>query len=362
MIDERFMSLALSLARRRKGLTHPNPTVGCVLVKGGEIVGIGFHEGAGKPHAEAVALQQAGRDAKGSTLYVSLEPCTHYGRTPPCVDAILRSGVRRVVVATEDLNPLVSGKGIERLRSEGVEVEVGVLKEEARLLNEDFFTYITSDRPYVTLKLAQTVDGKMATITGDSKWITSLNSRRFAHRLRLEASAVLVGINTVLRDDPQLTVRHIPTRKRLLRVVIDPDLEIPEEAKVLNAEEGETFIVHVRRDPSKEERLKKRGAELIPMKEINLWEVLSYLKRRGVVHLLVEGGGYTITQFLKEKLFDRVVVFQAPKIMGEGLGIGDLGVERVEGALRLRLRREIRIGEERVFEYVPVMERRELKW
>jgi len=212
-----YMGLALSLAERWKGLTHPNPTVGCVVVRRGEIAGLGYHRGPGHPHAEVVALQQAGSRAEDSEVYLTLEPCTHYGRTPPCTLALLEAKVRKVVVAVTDRNPAVQGKGIEALRSAGVEVIVGTEEEKAYRLNEDFFTYITSERPYVTLKLAQTADGKMATLTGDSKWITSLESRRYAHRLRMHATAVLVGLNTVLRDDPLLTVRHIPSPRNPLR-------------------------------------------------------------------------------------------------------------------------------------------------
>ncbi len=177
-MDAYFMHLALELARLRKGLTHPNPTVGAVVVKEGRVVGQGYHERAGMPHAEVVALQQAGELARGADLYVTLEPCTHYGRTPPCTDAIIRAGVKRVVIATLDPNPVVSGKGVEKLRSSGIEVRVGVLEEEAKRLNEDFFTYITQKRPYITLKLAQSIDGCIATKRGDSKWITSRESRR----------------------------------------------------------------------------------------------------------------------------------------------------------------------------------------
>ncbi|MDW8097261.1 MAG: bifunctional diaminohydroxyphosphoribosylaminopyrimidine deaminase/5-amino-6-(5-phosphoribosylamino)uracil reductase RibD, partial [Aquificaceae bacterium] len=201
------MRRALELALQRKGLTHPNPTVGCVVVKDGRIVGEGYHERAGMPHAEVVALQRAGEKARGATLYVTLEPCTHFGRTPPCTDAILKAGVKRVFVATLDPNPLVSGAGVERLRRAGLEVSVGLLQEEARRINEDFFTYISLKRPYITLKWAQSVDGTLATHAGHSKWISSEESRAFAHRLRAEATAVLVGINTALRDDPELTVR-----------------------------------------------------------------------------------------------------------------------------------------------------------
>ncbi len=362
MSDREFMSLALSLARRRKGLTHPNPTVGCVVVNEGEIVGLGYHEGAGYPHAEVVALEQAGEKAKGSTFYVTLEPCTHFGRTPPCTDALIRAGVRRVVVAVLDQNPLVGGKGVAKLRESGIEVDVGVLEDEAKLINEDFFTYISQGRPFVTLKLAQTLDGKIATLSGESKWITSLQSRKFAHRLRTEATAVLVGVNTVLRDNPSLTVRHIPFQRQPLRVVIDPELETPPDANLVTDGEAQTLIVFSQRDPAKEDELLERGVQLLYMERIELREFLKELAKREVVHLLVEGGAYTVSQFLREGLWDRLILFQAPKLFGEGKGIEDIGVKGVEDALRLNIRREWRIGEDRVSEYVPVMESSGLRW
>ncbi len=346
------MELALQLARRRKGLTHPNPTVGCVVVREGEIVGLGYHERAGLPHAEIVALDQAGEKAKGSTVYLTLEPCVHFGKTPPCTDALVRFEVRRVVVATLDPNPLVSGKGIGRLKREGIEVEIGLCEEEAKELNEDFFTYIVHKRPYVTLKLAQTVDGRVATVSGDSKWITSLKSRKFAHRLRSEASAILVGINTVLKDDPLLTIRHFPFERQPMRIVVDPELDIPLHSKVITDRSAETLVVFSKRDLHKERDLRDRGAHLLYMERISLRDLLRELANRGIVHLLVEGGAYTITQFLREGVWDRIVVFQAPKLIGEGLGIGDLGVKNMDQALGLKLRREIKLGEERVFEYV----------
>jgi pyrimidine deaminase RibD-like protein/uncharacterized protein (DUF302 family) len=219
MDDQYFMELALRLAQERKGLTHPNPTVGCVIVKEGKVIAQANHERAGLPHAEAKALSIAGESAKGSTLYVTLEPCTHFGRTPPCVDAIIKAGVKRVVIATLDQNPLVSGKGVQRLKEAGIEVQVGVLEEEAKRLNEDFFTYITKGRPYITLKFAQSLDGSLATKDYHSKWISSEESRKYAHRLRAEASAVLVGINTVLRDNPSLTVRAFEWERNPTRIV-----------------------------------------------------------------------------------------------------------------------------------------------
>ncbi len=361
MIDAHFMDLALSLARRRKGLTHPNPTVGCVIVKNGEVVGLGYHERVGFPHAEVVALQQAGERARGATVYITLEPCTHFGKTPPCTDALIRAGVKKVVIATLDRNPIVGGKGVEKLNEAGIEVQIGIREKEAQELNEDFFTYISEKRPYITLKLAQTLDGRIATLTGDSKWITSFSSRRFAHRLRIEVSAILVGINTVLKDDPLLTVRHIPTEKQPLRIVIDPELEVPLNAKIITDRSAYTLIVFSRRDLEKEKKLLEAGVGLLYMEEINLRELMKELAKREIVHLLVEGGAFTITEFLKEKLWDRIVIFQAPKILGEGKGIGYLGIEKIEETLKLKLRKEHRLGDEHVFEYVPIMERKGLK-
>ncbi len=353
MIAERYMDLALSLAERRKGLTHPNPTVGCVIVREGRIVGLGYHEGAGRPHAEVVALQQAGDRARGSDVYITLEPCAHHGRTPPCTSALVSAGVGRVFVAVTDRNPAVSGRGVKALRSAGIEVITGIREEEALLMNEDFFTYISEGRPYVTLKLAQTVDGRLATLSGESRWITSAESRRYAHRLRLHATAVLVGANTVLRDDPLLTVRHIPSPKNPLRVVLDPDLTVPPSAKVLTDRSAPTLVVFSRRDPAREKEIRSTGAELLHMEELSLKALLGELHGRGVVHLLVEGGAYTATTFLREGLWDRLVIFQAPKLMGEGKGIGDLGIRSMAEVLKLRLRREIRLGEERISEFVP---------
>lgn len=353
MTEEGYMDLALSLAERWKGFTHPNPTVGCVIVKNGRIVGLGYHRGAGKPHAEIVALEQAGGEARDAEVYVTLEPCVHHGRTPPCTSALLRAGVRRVVIALTDRNPLVRGKGVEELRSAGIEVAVGLLEKRALYLNEDFFTYISSDRPYVTLKLAQTVDGRIATPEGDSRWITSEESRRYAHRLRIHATAVLVGLNTVLRDDPLLTVRHIPSSRNPLRVVVDPDLHIPPGAKLLTDRSAPTVVIFSRRKPSREREVRSAGAELLYLEDLSPLSILRELRRRGVVHLLVEGGAYTVTEFLKADLWDRLVVFEAPKLLGGGKGIGDLGVGKVADALRLKLRREIRLGEERVLEFVP---------
>ena len=349
-----FMKIALSLAERRKGLTHPNPTVGCVIVKDGKVVGRGYHERAGKPHAEVVALQEAGEKARGSTVYVTLEPCSHYGKTPPCSDALIKAGVKEVFVAVQDPNPLVSGKGINRLKEAGIKVHVGLCEEEARRLNEDFFLYIREKRPYITLKMAQSIDGRFATLTGDSKWITSEESRRLAHKLRAEASAILVGVGTVISDDPQLTVRHVKTDKQPLKVIFDPNLDTPLSSKVFK--EGRTIIFTSRREV--EEIKKLNDVEVINLELVNgafdLQEVVRKLYEREVMHLMVEGGGYTITSFLRAGLFDRVCVFQAPKFIGEGKGVGDLGVRRVSESITLKLREFKQLSSDIYLEYVRI--------
>ncbi|WP_448584302.1 bifunctional diaminohydroxyphosphoribosylaminopyrimidine deaminase/5-amino-6-(5-phosphoribosylamino)uracil reductase RibD [Thermocrinis sp.] len=342
MDDAYFMGLALELAKERKGLTHPNPTVGCVIVKNGQIVAKANHEKAGMPHAEAKALAMAENKAKDSTLYVTLEPCAHYGRTPPCTEAIIKAGVKRVVIATLDPNPLVSGKGVERLKQAGIEVKVGVLEEQAKRLNEDFFTYITQRRPYITLKFAQSLDGSLATKDYQSKWISSEESRNYAHRLRAEASAVLVGINTVLRDNPKLTVRAFKWEKNPVRIVLDPKLKIPMDCHLIKDKEAKTMVITAVDNKEKIQALEEEGVEVLLANYenglLNLREVLRELYFKEIMHLLVEGGAKTITSFLKEELFDRLCVFVAPMILGEGVRIGDLGIRKVEDGIKLRLR------------------------
>ncbi len=356
MEDLRFMKRALELAYLRKGLTHPNPTVGCVIVKDGQVVGEGYHERAGMPHAEVVALERAGEKAKGATLYVTLEPCTHYGRTPPCTDAIIRAGLKRVVIATLDPNPLVSGKGVERLRKAGIEVEVGLLEEEAKRLNEDFFVYITQKRPYITLKWAQSIDGSLALKTGESQWITSQQARNFAHRLRAEATAVLVGINTLLRDNPRLTIRAFEWERQPIRIVLDPQLKIPEECHLVEDHSAQTLVFTTSENKEKVKRLEDKGVKVIlaPAKDksLDLREVLRELYFLEVMHLLVEGGAITLTSFIKEGLFDRLWVFLGPILIGEGKRIGDIGVELLRDAPRLKLRDVKTFGDDVALEYI----------
>lgn len=363
-IDEKFMKIALQEARKAKGYTHPNPAVGAVIVKNGKIIGKGYHKKAGMPHAEREAIKDAkskGFDIAGSTMYVTLEPCCHYGRTPPCTEAIIDSRIKRVVVATLDPNPQVAGKGVEILRKQGIQVETGILEKEARKLNEDFFVYIKEKRPFVHLKIAQTLDGKIATKTGSSKWITGEKARKFAHRLRKEATAVLVGVGTALADNPQLTVRNYPSKKQPLRVLIDKYLQTPPDYKIFD--NNAKTVVFVAEDIP-EEQLKpfesKENIQIIklPLKEgrFDINDILRKLYELEVMHLLVEGGKSIVTEFITSGVYDKISLFIAPKLIGEdGISaIGKLGIEDIQEALKLKVEGIKRLPPDIYFELYPL--------
>lgn len=327
--DRHYMNLALQLARSVQGQTSPNPCVGAVLVNRHEIVGIGAHLKAGEAHAEIHALSMAGERAKGATLYVTLEPCNHFGKTPPCTEAVIKAGVKRVVVAAPDPNPLVRGRGIARLREAGIEVEVGLGREEAERLNEAFNHYIVTRRPYVTLKAAATLDGKIATSTGESQWITGEEARRDVHVLRSKQDAILVGINTVLRDNPRLTARLEGGCRQPVRVILDSSLRIPLDAHVVNTEEAPTWIFTTARAPrQKVLALEQRGVKIFQTGEgpsVNLDLVLTTLGDQGITSLLVEGGGQVNASFLEGGLVHKVVLYLAPKLIGGRESPGPFG-------------------------------------
>lgn len=321
---ERFMREAIRLERKACGRTRPNPQVGAVVVKGGQIVGSGYHKRAGLPHAEIEALKEAGKLARGAELYVTLEPCVHFGRTPPCVDSIIESGIKKVYVGTLDPNPVVHKKGVKKLRAAGVDVEYGILEGECRNLNEGYNVCISRSRPHVTLKIAATLDGNIADFNFRSKWITSESSRRFVHRLRAASDAVLVGINTVLFDDPLLTARDARAPKgQPLRVVLDERLRIPKNAKILGGEAKTLLVTSKQRIDARKETKLKELAEIVRLKAsgglIDLNALLSELARRDVQSLLVEGGATVFSSFIKGGLWDRIYLFIAPVILGEGI-------------------------------------------
>ncbi|GIV20005.1 MAG: riboflavin biosynthesis protein RibD [Armatimonadota bacterium] len=358
------MRRALALARR--GFTAPNPMVGAVLVKEGRVVGEGYHRRAGMPHAEVEALRRAGENARGATLYVTLEPCSHWGRTPPCADALIEAGVRCVYAAMQDPNPQVAGRGFQKLREAGIEVQVGVLEEQARQLNEIFVKYHTTGMPFVTVKAAMSLDGKIATHTGDSKWITDEPARRLAHRLRAQHDAVLVGIGTVLQDDPLLTVRLPRLREPLhrWRVVVDSRLRCPEEAQVLRVEDSPTLIATTESaSPEKVARLRERGVqvEVLPDEggRVDLGALMKLLAHRGVTGVFCEGGGTLIASLLAKRLVDKVVFFYAPCIIGgqaAPTAVEGEGYACVEGCLRLDRVYWRRVGRDRMVQAYPVWE------
>ena len=350
---EHWMKRALLLARKGKGRTSPNPLVGAVLVKRGKVVGEGYHAKAGEAHAEIVALQKAGKKARGSTLYVNLEPCTHYGKTPPCAPAVIHAGVRRVVVGMVDPNPLVKGKGISTLKKAGVDVHCGTLEKECKTLNEAFCKYILRKEPFVILKAAATLDGRTATRNGESKWISNEASRRLVHRLRSEVDAVVVGVGTVLKDDPLLTAR-IRGGRDPVRIILDSHLRIPEDARVIGLSSSRTLIATTPLAPKKKvERLEKTGARVLFIESrkgrVDLRAFLSRMGEMGMMSLLVEGGSRVNGAFLDEGLVDKLLLFLSPRVMGDPLALGIFqgrGVDRLDDSASVKDVRVRRIGED----------------
>ncbi|KPJ78661.1 MAG: hypothetical protein AMJ54_02535 [Deltaproteobacteria bacterium SG8_13] len=334
MDDDVFMNRALELASRGQGSASPNPMVGAVVVNAGRIVGEGYHEAAGRAHAEVNAIDAAGSAAAGGTLYVTLEPCNHAGRTPPCTEKILAAGIRRVVVAMADPNPHVRGGGMDLLRKQGVEIAAGVQESRARRLNEAFIKYITTGVPFVVVKCAATLDGWIATRSGDSKWVSGERSRDYVHRLRHAMDAILVGIETVERDDPQLTVRLNDVEGiHPRRIILDTHLRISDHSRVLRSEDGGDTIVVT--GPSVDnERIKKvagRGVRVLPAPvkndRIDMHALMPLLGRMQITSLLIEGGGAVISSALQDRVADKVLFFYAPKILG-----GDDGVPICRGS------------------------------
>jgi len=348
-----FMRLALREAAKGLGRTSPNPAVGAVLVRGGKVIARGHHARAGGPHAEVVAIRAAGARARGADLYTTLEPCDHYGKTPPCSIAVLEAGVRRVFVGSADPNPLVNGRGIARLRDAGVPVEEGVLRAECDALNAHWFKYIREKRPYVTLKAAVTLDGRIATRTGDSRWVTGEPARRWVHRLRDRVDAVLVGAGTALADDPLLTTRLPGGRGRdAIRVVLDTDLRLPSRLALLRPRSpAPTLVAHASSRTGRTRRAAP-GVELLRCRRgkggVDLRDLLARLAARGITHLLVEGGARVHARFLEEGLVDRLAVFVAPKLAGED-GVPFLasrGPSRMADAIRLDEVQVERVGDD----------------
>ncbi|RYM05698.1 bifunctional diaminohydroxyphosphoribosylaminopyrimidine deaminase/5-amino-6-(5-phosphoribosylamino)uracil reductase RibD [Sporolactobacillus sp. THM7-7] len=346
------MRLAIDLAKATIGQTSPNPAVGAVIVNHGTIVGMGAHLKAGEAHAEVNALRMAGERAEGGTMYVTLEPCAHFGRTPPCADLIIEKGLKRVVIASSDPNPLVAGRGVDKLRRAGIAVETGVLREEADQLNRFFFHFIKEGTPFVTLKLACSMDGKIATAAGESRWITGEASRRDGHALRRVHDAILVGIGTVIADNPRLTVRSGEEGKNPVRVVLDTHLQIREEAHLVTDGAAPTWIfTGCTVDEDKARRLENGQVTIfrMPSERIEIKDVLKRLGDEKIISLLVEGGAAVHGSFLHEEAFQQVVVYTAPKLIGGKdavSAIGGLGIRHLADVPALSIEKVERIEED----------------
>ncbi|MEI7491193.1 MAG: bifunctional diaminohydroxyphosphoribosylaminopyrimidine deaminase/5-amino-6-(5-phosphoribosylamino)uracil reductase RibD [Bacteroidota bacterium] len=359
MTDIKYMRRALSLAARGTGHVSPNPLVGAVVVKDGKIVGEGWHELYGGPHAEVNAIARAGEHARGADLYVNLEPCNHLGKTPPCTELILRSGISKVVIGMKDPNPLVNGQGSNLLRQKGIEVHSGILEKESRKLNEVFIKFITTHLPFVIFKYAMTIDGKIATVDNASRWITGEKSRKIVHRLRSSMSSVMVGVDTVISDDPLLNVRLTGKPGRPpLKVIADSRLRIPLEAKALVNDPQLCLIATTdKADKKKILEIRRRGSQVLvcPSKDdrVDLPSLFEQLGNMDIAGVLLEGGSTLAFSALKEGLVDKVIAFVAPKILGGATAptpVGGMGIPGMEDALALRDLKVRKVGEDLMIE------------
>ena len=368
-IDEKYMRLAINLAKKAEGMTSPNPIVGAVVVKDKAVVGRGYHKKAGLPHAEINALAQARSAAEGATLYVTLEPCDHFGRTPPCAAAIVRAGIKRVVIGMADPNPINNGKGIRKLKNRGIDTTVGVLEDEAGALNRPYLKFITKGLPYVTIKMAQSLDGKIATRTGDSRWISCEESRAYVQKLRGRVDAVMVGVNTVMEDDPLLLSRlpvcgrttarqtSLPATRQPIRVIVDSRLRTPLKARIFTDIGKSPVVIAAAKETPKAELYRRRGAQVLIARrkdgKVDLRKLLKALAKRGVVHILAEGGGGLAAGLIEEGLADRFLFFVAPKIIGGKAALTSVegwGVAKVSGAVGLKNLKMRRSGEDILIE------------
>ncbi len=350
------MDLAIKLAEKGRGLTSPNPMVGCVIVKRRRIIGKGYHKKAGTEHAEVVALNEAGRKAVGSIMYVNLEPCSHWGRTPPCIERIIQAGVKEVVIATTDPNPLIDGFNALKLR--GIKTRIGYWEKEAKILNEIYFKYIKTKTPFVILKVAMSLDGKIATSTGDSKYITSKEAREYVHKLRTEVDAVMIGVNTAIRDDPKLTPRLFKG-KDPIKIVVDSKLSIPINCNLIKNPSKliiATTDNALKQNQNKICKLKEKGVDIIitaKSKEglVDLKDLMKQLGKQEITSIMIEGGSQLNSSAIKQGLVNKVLIFTAPKLIGKGISaIGNLGIKKIGSAINLKNTITRKIGRDLLIE------------
>ena len=335
---KKYMELAIKLAEKGKGTTSPNPMVGCIIVKRGRIVGKGFHKKAGTEHAEVLAIQDAGKKAMNSTMYVTLEPCSHWGRTPPCTEKIVESGVREVIIGMKDPNSLVHG--YMELKARGLKTKIGILEEDAEKLNEPYVKWIKTKKPFVLIKVAMSADGRIATKTGDSKYITSKEARTLVHQVRTEVDAVMVGVNTVIRDDPELTPR-LYKGKDPLKIVVDSNLKIPKNCNLMKDPSRLVVATTTKASKSDVQRLQDKGIRVIITKPdkgmVDLKELIKELGKSEIINVMIEGGSELNSSAINAGLVDKIMIFTAPKLIGNGKGaIGNLGITKIAKAINLK--------------------------
>lgn len=353
-LDEQYMRLALNLAEANIGQTSPNPMVGAVIVKDFQIVGMGAHLKAGEAHAEVHALNMAGEKAQGATLYLTLEPCSHHGRTPPCADQVIQSGIERVVVAALDPNPLVAGRGVEKLKAAGIQVSLGLLQENSVRLNEIFNYYIVHQRPFVTLKTATTLDGKIATVTGESQWITGEEARADVHLLRHQHDAIVVGVNTVLKDNPKLTTRIEGVKgSHPIRLILDSKLRTPSDAQIVDTAEAPTWIFTTKQASKQQMKsYEDKGVRIFQSDDedrISIDFVLQTLGQEQIASLLVEGGGEINASFLQGNYVNKIVAYLAPKLIGGNLAPSSFrgeGFSKLTEAVHLEDIEYVQVGQD----------------
>lgn len=335
---KKYMDLAIKLAEKGRGLTSPNPMVGCIIVKRGRIVGKGWHKKAGTEHAEILAIQDAGKKAMNSTMYVNLEPCSHWGRTPPCTERIVEAGVREVIIGMQDPNPLVDG--FRELKFRGLKTKIGILENEAKKLNEAYIKYIRTKKPFVMIKVAMSADGRIATKTGDSKYITSKEARAYVHQLRTEVDAVMVGLNTVMRDNPELTPRLVKG-KDPMKIVVDSSLKIPKNCNLMRNPAKLIIAVTNKAQKNDIKKMQQKGVTIITAKSkagmVDLQDLAKQLGKHEIASVMIEGGSELNSSAIKADVVDKILIFTAPKIIGNGLGaIGNLGIKTVDKAINLK--------------------------
>ncbi|HNS31469.1 MAG TPA: bifunctional diaminohydroxyphosphoribosylaminopyrimidine deaminase/5-amino-6-(5-phosphoribosylamino)uracil reductase RibD [bacterium] len=366
---EDFIKTALKLAERGRGLVSPNPLVGAVVAKGGRILGEGYHRAWGMPHAETEAIRKAKGKTKGASLYVNLEPCCHYGKTPPCTEAIIKAGIKEVICSMKDPNPLVSGKGIEELEKNGIKVRLGSMEKQAAELNSSYILNIEQKRPYVILKWAQTLDGKTATVRGDSKWITGESARQYVKKLRFEADGIIAGINTVLKDNPFLDYSFpsfhpakMESRKRYRKIILDPQMKMPQQGNIWN--NSNTGILIVTSDKAQEEKIslfeRRKNCEVLVLQTENglfdMKQLLTALYQKDIGIIIVEGGSNTITRFWEAKTADEAIIFCSSKILGDNRAITSIGgrhKEKISEAVEIKIRETKMFGQDIMIRGTP---------